>query len=374
MSSTDKPVTDEPVAEEAPVLTRAADDGRQRHFPCATCGSQLIVAPGATVLRCPACGAEEAIPLSPEAIREQALEEWQPPAPVLGLGDTAHVPLVCAGCGAAVDGLPAIAAQPCPYCGGHLQRKELPDSIRPEAVVPFLLDRKGAETAIKEWIRKRWFAPSDLNHLVHLEGFRDVYLPFFTFDSHTVSHYSGQAGHHYYMTVGSGKNRRQQRRTRWTSRSGVHEYFIDDELVPAAAISSGDRSWRTSSAKAYVPAQLAGTTALRAERDPQEGWREAKSAIEARLYGICCGKIGGDVQRSVQVVTAHRGIAWKLILLPRWEGGYRYRQRRFVLTVNGQNGAVQGDRPWSRWKVTGAVLFVLALLAVVAFVVIQARS
>jgi len=356
------------VVHEAPVLARAASDGKQRHFPCRSCGSQLVIAPGATLLRCAACGAEEAVPLSEQAIRERALDDWQPPDHGKGLGRDDHVPLVCAGCGAAVDALPEIANQPCPYCGGHLERKALKDGIAPEAVVPFRLDRAAAEQAIRTWIAKLWFAPNDLKQLSHLEGFRDVYLPWFTFDSHTVSHYQGEAGHHYYVTVGSGKNRRTVRRTRWSWRSGVHEEFIDDELVPATPVSGSERSWKTQAAKPYTPELLAGTTALRATSDPKRGWSEAKAAIEGRLYQTCCRKIGGDTQRSVRVVTAHRGITWKLVLLPRWEGGYRYRNRRFTITVNGQSGAVQGARPWSvaKFVALGVTIAVLIAIIVVA--------
>ncbi len=358
---------DDAVVQDAPVVARAAHDGRQRHFPCRSCGSQLAVAVGATLLRCPACGAEEAIPLSEAAIRERSLDDWQPPDHGRGLDRDDHVPLVCAGCGAAVDALPEIANKPCPYCGGHLQRKDLGDSIKPEAVVPFRLDAKAAETAIRRWIAKLWFAPNDLKDLSHLEGFRDVYLPWFTFDTHTVSHYKGEAGHHYYVTVGSGKNRRTVRRTRWHWRSGVHEEFIDDELVMATPVSGTDRSWKTQAAKPYGPELLAGTTALRATSDPKRGWQEAKATIESRLYATCTRKIGGDTQRRVSVVTAHRGITWKLVLLPRWEGGYRYRNRRFTITVNGQTGVVQGARPWS---VTKFVLLGVSVAVVIAIVVV----
>ena len=35
--------------------------------------------------------------------------------------------------------------------------------------------------------------------------------------------------------------------------------------------------------------------------------------------------------------------------------------------VNGQSGRVQGERPWSIWKLTGAVLAALIVLAAVVF-------
>ena len=66
----------------------------------------------------------------------------------------------------------------------------------------------------------------------------------------------------------------------------------------------------------------------------------------------------------------HRGITFKLVLLPRWQAGYRYRGQPFAVLVNGQTAVVEGDRPWSRWKIA---LTVLAGIAVIVVVVVLAN-
>jgi predicted RNA-binding Zn-ribbon protein involved in translation (DUF1610 family) len=360
----------EAMVREEPTVTRAVADGRERHFPCRSCGSQLEVAPGATVLRCLSCGATEEVPLTAAAITEKSLNEYVPPIRKKGFGDTGLVAMRCAGCGATVQAPPNTVTVPCAYCGGHLEgRSTDEDAIQPDGVVPFRLDQQAAERAVRTWISKLWFAPSDLKNLTAFEVFRDCYLPYFTFDTHTCSHYEGEAGEHYYVTVGSGKNRRQVRRTRWYWRSGVHEQFFDDYLIPASPTASGDERWNTGQAKPYQAALLAGTTTRCATIRPDAGWRDAKRQIEAELYATCKRRIGGDEQRRVSVVTAHSGVTWKLLLVPRWEGGFRYRKGRFVLSVNGQNGVVKGDRPWSVWKITAAVLLTLLIVGCIALAV-----
>ena len=48
------------------------------------------------------------------------------------------------------------------------------------------------------------------------------------------------------------------------------------------------------------------------------------------------------------------------MLLPIWVAAYRYRGQAYRVVINGQTGRVQGERPWSAWKI--AVAVVLGLL------------
>jgi hypothetical protein len=59
-------------------------------------------------------------------------------------------------------------------------------------------------------------------------------------------------------------------------------------------------------------------------------------------------------------------IAFKHILLPIWLSSYRYADKTYRFVVNGQTGSVQGERPWSAWKIAGAVLAAIVVLVVVA--------
>lgn len=370
-------VNDAEVVADAPELQRAGApaDGHQRKYPCRACGFQMVVPPGVDALRCEACGNQESIPLTEATIQERSLDDFVAPVRKRGLGAADHVMCRCASCGASMQALPEIITQPCAFCGGHLSTEAdtTDEDIHPDALVPFQVDRSRAQACMRTWLAKRWFAPSDVRHLSTLDVFQDRFLPHFTFDSHTVSHYSGEAGHYYYVTVGSGKNRRQVRRTRWHRRSGVHEEFFDDVLIAGGPFGSGDTKWQLQAAKPYSSERLAGSTALRTLTDPAKKWPEAKTDIAQRLYATCCRHIGGDTQRGVSVTTAHRAVTWKLLLLPRWEGGFRYRSKRYRITVNGQTGTVQGDRPYSWIKITCASIAAAIVVAAIAWAVISSE-
>jgi len=70
--------------------------------------------------------------------------------------------------------------------------------------------------------------------------------------------------------------------------------------------------------------------------------------------------IGGDRQRIHDIDTAVGAVTFKHVLLPVWLAAYKYRGETYRFVVNGRTGRVQGERPWSAWKI--AIAVVLGLL------------
>ncbi len=73
--------------------------------------------------------------------------------------------------------------------------------------------------------------------------------------------------------------------------------------------------------------------------------------------------IGGNEQRVGDIQTRYSDETFKHILLPVWTAAYRYNGKSYRFVVNGQSGRVQGERPWSVWKITFAILLALVLVA-----------
>jgi hypothetical protein len=80
------------------------------------------------------------------------------------------------------------------------------------------------------------------------------------------------------------------------------------------------------------------------------------------LERLCREAIGGDAQRVLAMTSRYSEVTFKHVLLPVWIGAYRYRDKVYQVLVNAQTGEVDGDRPWSLWKI---LLLVVAILIVV---------
>jgi len=174
-------------------------------------------------------------------------------------------------------------------------------------------------------------------------------------------------GDHYWVTVGSGKNRRRVRRTRWRPVSGRFERFFDDVLVLASegqhrALVRGLEPWPLAETRPFDRRFLAGFLARTYDVELADGFDLARDRIDEALRADVRRRIGGDEQRVTHMRSTYEPVTYKHLLLPLWLLAYRWGDRTFQVVVNARTGEVQGERPWSWVKITLAVLAGLAVV------------
>ena len=216
-----------------------------RQFPCTQCGAKVEFAPGTDVLQCPYCGDETSIPTSDEAIEEQDFVQ----AASADIGEDAETEEVssvrCESCAALVEPSPSAEAFPCPYCGSSIVATAKSQRlIKPQALLSFKIDRNRATDLFKKWIGKLWFAPDALKKLAGVQGrLQGLYAPYWTYDSDTISRYTGQRGDNYTVTrtrtvTRDGKSvteTYQATEIRWRPARGTVSRDFDDMLVVGSA-------------------------------------------------------------------------------------------------------------------------------------------
>jgi len=366
--------------------TTFSSAGAARQFPCGQCGALLVWTPGAQSLACTYCGHANAAPASDAPVEELDYRA-QLSAAAEGEQTETHATVKCRQCAGEVDRPPNVTSFECPFCGSSLVvESELRRRIRPRSLLPFLVERKDATARFAAWLKKRWFAPSGLKKFARADRLNGIYVPFWTYDSQTVSQYTGQRGDDYYVTqtyttMVNGKPQvrtRQVRHTRWTPAAGVVRNAFDDILILASRSLPKkfvDRlaPWDLAALVAYADAYLSGFRAESYQINLEEGFESAKEIMEVEIRATVCRDIGGDHQRIHTLDTRYPAITFKHILLPVWVSAYRYRNRVFRFVVNARTGEVQGERPWSAWKILGAVLLGAAIVGGI-ILIIQARS
>ncbi|UBF25729.1 hypothetical protein K9N68_29950 [Kovacikia minuta CCNUW1] len=350
-----------------------------KHFPCPGCGAKLEFNPKAKQLKCPYCAREEAIPQTAEEIQERSYEDYLKVnrSQTVKLSDTA-LEASCPGCRARVIFEPPDTAGKCPFCGTGIvtQAKSTDPIIAPEAVLPCAVTHKEARDRIRKWISNRWFAPDALKKMAQQEGIQGVYLPYWTYDAYTISHYSGQQGEHYYVTEtytttnSDGETETETREvchTRWYPVSGTVERFFDDVLIPATMRVTNQQldrlePWDLSKVVAYNPAYLAGFKAQRYQVPLEMGFENAKLKMAKVIESDVRCDIGGDEQQIDSLSTGYSAITFKHILLPVWLSAYRFNNKQYQVMVNAHTGQVLGDRPYSATKIAMAVAAGLLVL------------
>lgn len=354
---------------------RQANMTSANSFPCAGCGARVQFAAGTNMMRCPYCGHEQQINAGGRQIHEIALTELAhlPRKPV---GSIAAFTLVCQRCAARTQSNEI--ASLCQFCGAPLfVDPRATGQIIPEGVLPFGLDRNAMREALRGWTSSRWFAPSALKKVTEAESTKGTYIPHWTFDSQTASHYTGARGVHYYVTQSytdsDGRvQTRQVQHTSWSPASGTVSRDFDDVLVPASqglpqAQLDKLTPWPLQEAAPYQPQYLAGYHALRYDMEPEAGFEQAKVRMAGVIQQDCRRDIGGDEQRVESVNTQHSNVTFKLMLLPVWIATYLYAGKSWQVLVNARTGEVHGQRPVSTAKIVLAVLLgLLVLIGVLA--------
>ncbi|MFD1882913.1 zinc ribbon domain-containing protein [Paracoccus pacificus] len=383
-------------------------------YPCESCGASLRFTPGQTVLTCEYCGHTQNI--SPGAARAPGRQETGGsageavllPEPRTGRAlqwDAAHkspelteIPLEkglrldqasgdfvedvqtlsCPNCGAKIDIESRVQATLCPFCATPVVTDTgVTRQIKPQGILPFVLDEAKARKALEDWLGSLWFAPNGvLQYARRGRAMSGVYSPFWTFDAATVSDYSGQRGDYYYETryVTREVNGRMQqvaeqvRRVRWRPVSGRVARDFNDVLVLAATslprgYTDGLAPWDLSQLRSYNPEYIAGFLAEGYTVALADGHTIARDQMEGVITGDVRRDIGGDEQMISGIQTQYSAETFKHILLPIWTAAYKYNGKSYRFVVNGQTGRVQGERPWSVWKIAFAVLLVLAAIA-----------
>jgi len=351
-------------------------------WPCNQCGADLRYEPGATELVCDHCGARQPIPDLPEG-RTRRLNEIDLDR---GLADdlpAAQMEQVritpCPSCGAQVEFQGATHATECPFCatpvviGTGEERR-----IKPQAVLPFVLNEEQARDAMTKWLGSLWFAPNGLQDYAR-KGRRlaGLYVPFWTFDAATRSQYSGERGDHYYETRTVTRNGQttteQVQRTRWSRRSGWVARRFDDVLILASTslprnYTDALQPWDLSTLQPWRDDYLAGFTAEGYTVPLADGHAMGRQVMEGVIEQDVRADIGGDVQRIHGIDTEWSGETFKHVLLPIWMAAYKYNGKSYRFVVNGQTGKVQGERPWSIWKIAFAILAALIVGGIVLYV------
>ncbi|HVS68246.1 MAG TPA: hypothetical protein VHE56_06815, partial [Mycobacteriales bacterium] len=260
---------------------------------CKSCGSQMQYRPGTTMLKCTACGAEQAIETT-HTIEEHSYDAWAaiPEKRVATIGKQV---LQCQGCGATTE-TDALSGA-CQFCGGVLLPVSNPEGlIAPEAVLPFGVAKKDANGAFGKWVKSRWFAPNALKKVGSTEALKGTYIPHWTYDAQTQTDYVGERGEHYYTTetrVVNGRTESYQvQHTRWYPASGHVARAFDDVLVPASGILPEDKldkmgPWMLAGAQPFDPQYLAGYNAVRYDVDPDTGLVTAKAKMEDVIRDDC---------------------------------------------------------------------------------------
>ncbi|MEM9845414.1 MAG: TFIIB-type zinc finger domain-containing protein, partial [Pseudomonadota bacterium] len=349
-------------------------------FPCDKCGADFRFAPSDGKLICDHCG--NVADLDRGGPWESTIVELDFKTALAGALEASDSEetrvLNCTSCGAQVEFDESIHAKECPFCatpfvadtGTHRH-------IKPKGLLPFGVDEPAARRAMTEWLGRLWFAPSGLQEYARKgRRMQGIYVPYWTFDAQTASRYSGARGTVYYESRTIMRQGKRQRvkvaKVRWTPVKGRVARFFDDVLVLASRTlpkryTDALEPWDLSALEPYTPEYIAGFRAEGYQVELPDGFTEARDIMDQVIARDVRFDIGGDRQRIDRIETAVKDVTFKHVLLPVWLAAYKFRGETYRFVVNGRTGKVQGERPYSTFKILIAVFLGLLVAGAIGY-------
>jgi DNA-directed RNA polymerase subunit RPC12/RpoP len=348
---------------------------------CKDCGGNLKYLIGTPYLNCEYCGAKNEIEAETKTeIIENDFESF--------LNEKAHTEdkqeistVKCSNCAASTTLKPNVTSSNCPYCDTPLVIKDASTSsiIKPSYLLPFKVDRKKSTELFVSWAGGLWFAPNKIKEYAQhsAEKLNGIYMPYWTYDSNTVSQYTGMRGVYYYVsesyTDSEGNSKtRQVRRTNWFPASGTVNNDFDDILIVSSKslpenLANDLEPWDLPELTAYNDKYLSGFVTESYQVNLKEGFDKAKDRMQGTIRSSVCSDIGGDEQTITSLSTDYNDITFKHILLPVWLSSYKYKEKVYRFLVNARTGEVQGERPYSAAKIAALVITILVVVGTIIY-------
>lgn len=365
----------------------------QLHFPCQSCGANLVYAPSTNYMLCSHCDHKHEIDIS---VRNHVHElDYYSELNEINQKKRDNKVIQesmitqCNNCAAQFPMEESLHADDCPYCGSAIVNETHSHKyIKPWGMLPFSIKADDAWQYYKRWLKSLWFAPSKLKKYAKThQKLNGMYVPYWTFDTSTYTQYQGQRGTYYQIptTVRVQVNGRWQTRTkmitkvRWSYASGSVNNVFDDVLIYASktlprSIARELEPWDLSKLTDYKKEYISGFQSEVYQTGLEEAFEKTRERISPHIHSAIKRDIGGDLQRINQVNTQHSNIKFRHILLPFWVAGFQFNKKTYQFVVNGRTGEVQGERPYSTVKIFFFSLFVLFILFIAGLIIFDNKE
>ncbi len=273
----------------------------------------------------------------------------------------------CESCGASMSYDASAQTLRCPFCGSkQLASQKDARTLKPNAVVPFQIDRQQADAALRKFLATGFFRPGDAVQNSILRDVTQVYVPFWIFEATTSTYWTGDTSQ---TPAGARGN--------WFPRSGFHQGSYRDLFVVASSIitpSEAERIGPFDLKASVAPTKVDLLNVIVEEfRVPRKYARPlATSQIEEFEAEACQQYLSGQV-RNVRVNVQISEMRSEPVLLPLWIMVYRYQDQPYRVLVNGQNAKVFGNAPFSYKKLGVVLLVIFAFIALFIVMIILAQ-
>jgi hypothetical protein len=196
--------------------------------------------------------------------------------------------------------------------------------------------------------------------------FTGIYLPFWTFDAGIHSEWDAEVGYERQERYYDAGDKEWKSRTviDWRWERGEVTVKVDDLLVDGTTHASRVllerlRPFHLDALVPYSPDILAGWQAQAYDVSLPTAWEQGKTAMRELARTACRDDIHSSHVRNFSMTADFADESWRYLLLPVYLASYPFEGKVYQVMVNGQTGAIAGQKPVAWWKVWLAIAALL---------------
>ncbi len=353
-----------------------------KEYKCPCCGGAITFDSISQKMKCPYCDTEFDIETlknyDNELKKEQSdnmkwetstKQEWQK-SEIDELRS-----YVCKSCGGEITCNRNTVATSCPFCGNPvIMMGQLSSTKKPDYVIPFKLDKKAAEAALKRHYEGKRLLPKVFKEENHIKEIKGIYVPFWLFDA------NADVSMRYKATKIRTWSDSKYFYTETNFFSVFREGNIGFERVPVDGstkmpddLMESLEPFDFSQAVDFQTAYLAGYLADKYDVDSKQSVKRANERIQKSAEKAFDKTVIGytSVIKENSSIQLQNGKV-TYALFPVWLLNTKWNGQNYLFAMNGQNGKMIGDLPldkaaYTKWLfgltvIIGIVLYALSYL------------
>lgn len=329
-------------------------------FACPNCGGNLKFDISSQTLLCDFCQTT-ADPYSFEDASEDSFQKESFEATVF----------TCPQCGGEIISTDNSAAEFCSFCGAStILHNRLVKEKRPAYIIPFKKTKEDCKKAYSAFMRKAIFAPNALKNPKFIDGFRGIYMPYWTYDIRQNSNF--------HLDGEKSKRKGDYIYTDHFDLEGTIDAQYNGLSYDASSsfddnISGQIAPYTVKDMKEFTPAYLSGFYADTADvpstvyedealsTSYNHSFRLMYSRPEFKKFHVNKKKPRQPFDNTLTGTSS--------AMFPVWFMSYRNQDRVMYATVNGQTGKIMADLPvdYKKYLIGSIILALPIYLFLTAF-------
>ena len=338
-------------------------------FKCPCCGGAIEFNTQSQNMKCPYCDTEFDIDTlkSYNEARTDATDkmEWDTSSADEWVDENMNV-FVCESCGGEILTDATTTATACPYCDNPIVLSgRVSGVLRPDAVIPFKLDKNAAKSALKQHFKGKKLLPNAFKSDSKIDEIKGVYVPVWLFDCDTDANINYRATR---VRNWSDSNYNYTETSHFLATRageiGFERVPVDGSQKMADDLMESIEPYDFNDAVDFNTAYLSGFLADKYDVTADESINRANERIKSSTIEAFTQTVTGYTTVTADNANVcFKNGAVKYALYPVWLLNVKWQDKLYPFAMNGQTGKFVGNLPMDKSKLVKWLLGTFAASA-----------